>query len=153
MVSPMYLNESRPSGNPFREQNPAALRLMEYGHDPSSSGTLPSSGPERSPIMKKSLKISLIALAALCFLAGTASPQAPKKADIVGTWVGTAVVGDGSKIDITAVIEKAATGYSGKLGDASGQVPESQLKEIVFKDNKLSFDFDFAQGSETVLIK
>ncbi|MGZ5423483.1 MAG: hypothetical protein ACXW2V_02885 [Candidatus Aminicenantales bacterium] len=103
--------------------------------------------------MKKPLKITLIALAALCVLAGTASPQAPKKADIVGTWVGTAVVGDGSKIDITAVIEKAATGYSGKLGDASGQVPESQLKEIVFKDNKLSFDFDFAQGSETVLIK
>ncbi|MGZ5438402.1 MAG: hypothetical protein ACXWFJ_00995 [Candidatus Aminicenantales bacterium] len=103
--------------------------------------------------MKKPLKITLIALAALCVLAGTASPQAPKKADIVGTWVGTAVVGDGSKIDITAVIEKAATGYSGKLSDASGQVPESQLKEIVFKDNKLSFDFDFAQGSETVLIK
>ena len=100
--------------------------------------------------MKKSLAVLVIALAVL---AGTALSQVAKKADIVGTWAGTAVVGDGSKIDITAVIEKAATGYSGKLSDASGQVPESQLKQIVFKDNKLSFDFDFAQGTETVLIK
>ena len=103
--------------------------------------------------MKKSLKIPLVALAALCVLAGPASPQAPKKADIVGTWVGTAVVGDGSRIDITTVIEKAATGYSGKLSDASGQVPESPLREIVFKDNKLTFDFDLAQGTGTVVIK
>ena len=103
--------------------------------------------------MKKSLKIPLVALAALCVLAGTASPQAPKKADIIGTWVGTAVVGDGSRIDITTVIEKAATGYSGKLGDMSGMVPESPLREIVFKDNKLTFDFDLAQGTGTVVIK
>ncbi len=104
--------------------------------------------------MKKSLKIPFVALAALCVLAGTASPQAPKKADIIGTWVGTAMVGDGvTPLEITAVIEKTATGYAGKLGDTAGMVPESAMREIVFKDNKLTFDFDLAQGSGTVLIK
>ena len=102
--------------------------------------------------MKRSLLVPLVALAAL---AGTAFSQGqPKKPDIVGTWVGTAVGGDGvTPLDITAVIEKTATGYAGKLGDTAGMVPESAMREIVFKDNKLTFDFDLAQGSETILIK
>ena len=32
-------------------------------------------------------------------------------------------------------------------------VPESALREIVFKDDKLAFEFDLAQGTETLLIK
>jgi hypothetical protein len=32
-------------------------------------------------------------------------------------------------------------------------VPESQLREIVFKDNKLTFEFDLVQGTGTMLIK
>jgi hypothetical protein len=104
--------------------------------------------------MKKSLTIPIIALAALSVLAGTAFSQAPKKADIVGTWVGTAIGGDGvTPIEITAVIDKTATGYAGKLGDSAGLVPESAMREIVFKDNKLTFDFDLAQGTGTALIK
>ena len=84
--------------------------------------------------------------AALSVLAGAAFSQAPKKADVAGTWVGSAVVDDGNaQIDINLVINKTPTGYSGKLSDASGQVPESELREIVFKDNKLAFLFDLAQ--------
>jgi hypothetical protein len=103
--------------------------------------------------MNKSLTVPIIALAAICVLAGTVFPQAPKKADIVGTWVGTAVDNNGSQLEITAVIEKTAAGYSGKLSDTAGMVPESAMREIVFKDNKLTFDFDLAQGTETLLIK
>ena len=104
--------------------------------------------------MKKSRLVPIIALAALSVLAGTAFSQAPKKADIVGTWVGTAMGGDGATpLEITAVIDKTAVGYSGKLGDTAGMVPESAIREIVFKDNKLTFDFDLAQGTETLLIK
>ncbi len=104
--------------------------------------------------MKKSLTVPIIALAVLSVLAGTALSQVAKKADIVGTWVGTALGGDGAtQIEITAVIEKTATGYSGKLGDTAGMVPESAMREIVFKDNKLTFDFDLAQGAGNVLIK
>jgi hypothetical protein len=103
--------------------------------------------------MKRSLFVPIIALAALSVLAGTAFPQAPKTPDIVGTWLGNAVVDDGTQIAITVVLEKAAAGYSGKLSDTSGLVPESQLREIVFKDNKLTFEFDLAQATGTALIK
>ncbi len=104
--------------------------------------------------MKKSRLVPIIALAALFVLAGAAFPQAPKNADIVGTWVGTAMGGDGvTPLEITVVIDKTAVGYSGKLGDTAGMVPESAMREIVFKDNKLTFDFDLAQGAQTLLIK
>lgn len=101
--------------------------------------------------MRKSL---FAILAALAVLAGTAFSQAPKKADIAGTWFGTAVVDDGgSQVEITVVIRKTEAGYAGTLGDTSGLVPESPLREIVFKDNKLAFDFDLAQAAGTILIK
>jgi len=104
--------------------------------------------------MKKSLAIPVIALAALSVLAGTAFSQVAKNADIIGTWVGTAMGGDGAtSLEITAVIGKTEAGYAGKLSDTAGMVPESALREIVFKDNKLTFDFDLAQGTDTLLIK
>jgi hypothetical protein len=104
--------------------------------------------------MNKSLRLPVITLAALALLAGPALAQAPKKADVIGTWIGTAVVGDdGSQVDITVVIEKAEAGYSGKISDATGMVPETPLRQIVFKDGKLSFEFDLAQGMDTTLIK
>ncbi len=104
--------------------------------------------------MKTSPFVPIIALAALFVLAGSAFPQAPKEADVAGTWVGTAMGGDGvTPLEITAVIDKTPAGYSGKLGDTAGMVPESAMREIVFKDNKLTFDFDLAQGTETLLIK
>lgn len=104
--------------------------------------------------MNRSLRLPVIALAALALLAGTALAQAPKKADVVGAWLGTAVVGDdGTQVDITIVIEKAESGYSGKISDATGMVPETPLRQIVFKDGKLGFEFDLAQGMDTTLIK
>jgi len=90
----------------------------------------------------------------LAVLAGTALAQAPKKPDVVGTWGGTAVVGDdGTEIEITVVVDKTDAGYAGKLSDVTGMVPETPLREIVFKDNKLAFEFDLAQPSGTILIK
>lgn len=103
--------------------------------------------------MKKSLRVPLTALAAFLVLAGSAFPQVQKKPEIVGTWLGTAVVGDGTQIDIIVVIDKAEAGYAGKLSDTAGMVPESQLREIVFKDNRLAFVFDLAQATGTMPIK
>jgi hypothetical protein len=103
--------------------------------------------------MKKSLLVPLMALTAFLVLAGSAFAQVQKKPEIVGTWLGTAVVGDGSQIDIVVVIEKVEGGYVGKLSDTAGMVPESQLREIVFKDNKLACVFDLAQAAGTTPIK
>jgi hypothetical protein len=104
--------------------------------------------------MRKRLLRPLVVLAALAVLAGSVLARAPKKPDVIGTWTGTAVVdANGALLDIILVIEKAEGGYSGKLSDLSGMVPESPLRQIVFEDGKLSFDFDLAQGMETLLIR
>lgn len=104
--------------------------------------------------MTRTLRPAAATLAVLALLSVPALAQAPKKADVVGTWTGTAVVsGDGSTVDLIVVIDKAEGGYSGKLSDTGGMVPESPLRKIEFKDNKLSFEFDLAQGMDTSLIK
>lgn len=100
--------------------------------------------------MKKSLLIPVLAVLTLSILA--VSVFAQKKPDVVGTWVGYANA-DGSTVDITVVIDKIEAGYTGKLSDTTGMVPESALKNIVFKDGKLTFEFDLAQGAEAMLIK
>lgn len=101
--------------------------------------------------MKKTLLILAIITLALFALVGGAFAQ--KKPDIAGTWVGYAIVGDGSRVDLTLVIEKSSAGYTGKLSDTTGIVPESPLKNVVFKENKLTFEIDLAQGMESTLIK
>ena len=101
--------------------------------------------------MKKTLLILAFAALALLILGGGLFAQ--KKPDVIGTWIGYAFVGDGSSVDITVVIDKGEAGYTGKLSDTTGMVPESPLKEIVFKDGKLTFEFDLAEGGESRLIK
>ena len=103
--------------------------------------------------MKRSLFAAFVLMAGLCALAGTAFPQAPKKAGVVGTWIGPATVNDqGTGFDITVVLAKVETGYAGTLSDASGAIPESPLREIVFKDSKLTCLFDLPDTMEAVLI-
>jgi hypothetical protein len=101
--------------------------------------------------MKRSLPVIAIALLALVWLA-PAAVQAPKKSDIIGTWVGYAI-SPGTRFELTAVFDKAGTGYTGKLSDASGMIAETPLREIVFKDNKLTFEFDLDMGGEAMFIK
>ncbi len=105
--------------------------------------------------MRKSLVLPLVALAALAVFAGTAYAQTPpKKPDIVGTWLGTAVVSeDGTQIEITVIISKTEAGYVGKISDASGMVSGSELRKIVFTDSKLSCEFDLAEPSGITLIQ
>jgi hypothetical protein len=104
--------------------------------------------------MRRPFALPVVALAVLAVFAGAAYSQAPKKPDVIGTWLGTAVVGDdGSQVELTVVIEKSEAGYSGKLSDSSGMVPETPLRQIALKDNKLTFEFDLLQGAETSLIK
>lgn len=96
----------------------------------------------------------IFTLMALVLLIGSALAQAPKKPDVVGTWRGNAVINDGeSQVEIIVVIGQTEAGYNGKLSDTSGMIPETELRQIAFKDNKLTFEFDLAQGGGTTLIK
>ena len=102
--------------------------------------------------MKKILILLAITVMALCILAGGLLAQ--KKAGFLGAWTGYAIVGDGSRVDINVSFDKDETGYTGKLAEASGMIPESPLKNIVFQDGKLTFDFDLLDdGGGSQLIK
>jgi hypothetical protein len=104
--------------------------------------------------MRRCLALPVLSAAVLALLAGAAFAQSPKTPDVLGTWIGNAVVGDdGTQIEITVIIGKTDLGYTGKISDTAGMVPETDLRQIVFKDNKLTFELDLAQTSGTTLIK
>jgi hypothetical protein len=102
--------------------------------------------------MKRPLALVAAAVFGLTVLAGVAAAQKAKKPDVVGTWVGYAITPD-QRIEVIIVIDKGETGYAGKLKDATGMIPETPLREIVFKEGKLSFAFDFSDGMETQPIR
>jgi hypothetical protein len=101
--------------------------------------------------MKRTLSSLACVALALAVLAGGVLAQ--KKPDIVGTWLGYALTGDGSRVELTVVFDKGEAGYTGKMTEATGMLPESPLRQIVFKDGKLAFEFDLVQGVESQLIK
>ena len=101
--------------------------------------------------MKKAVLILTFAVIALLMLVGGGFAQ--KKPDIVGTWVGYAITGDGSRVEVTVVFDKGESGYTGKMSEATGMIAESPLRQIVFKDGKLAFEFDLVMGVESQLIK
>lgn len=101
--------------------------------------------------MKKALIILAVTVLALAVLVGGLLAQ--KKPGFLGAWTGYAIVGDGSRVDINVSFDKGEEGYTGKLAEASGMIPESPLKNIVFKDGKLTFEFDLLDDGGSQLIK
>lgn len=102
--------------------------------------------------MRKSLPV--IALAALAVLAGVGFAQVQKTPDILGRWTGTAVVGDdGTQWEIAIVIGKTDAGYTAKISDTNGMVPETELRAVTFKENKFACEFDLDTGAGPTLIK
>lgn len=105
---------------------------------------------KRTPVL---LAVAVMALAVLSVgAAGQKAPEPPKKPDIAGTWVGYAIA-PGMRFELTAVFSKSEAGYAGKLSDVSGVLAETPLREIVFKDGKLTFQFDLVLDMEPMLIK
>jgi hypothetical protein len=100
--------------------------------------------------MKKRFIVSVCFVIALAVLVGGALAQ--KKPDVVGTWVGYGIA-PGMRFELTAVFDKGEAGYTGKLSDNSGTITDSPLREVTFKDEKLSFEFDLVMGMDPMLIK
>ena len=103
---------------------------------------------KRSPL----LVAAILALAVLAAAAAQKAPEPPKKPDIIGTWIGYAVA-PGMRFELTAVFDKSEAGTTGKLSDSSGALADTPLREIVFKDGKLTFEFDLLLGTDPQLIK
>jgi hypothetical protein len=103
--------------------------------------------------MKKTLIVLAVTVLALFILAGGLLAQ--KKPAFLGAWTGFAIVGDGSRVDVNVSFDKGEDGYIGKL-EVPGMLPEAPARNIVFKDGKLSFEFDLMDdmgGSQLIKIE
>ena len=101
--------------------------------------------------MRRALPVAaalLIAAALVPPLAG----QAARTPDILGTWTGYAL-SPGMRFELTVVIAKTEAGYSGALSDADGMIAETPLRDIVFKDGRVTCAFDLDMGGDVMFIK
>jgi hypothetical protein len=103
--------------------------------------------------MKKILIVIVVTIVALLILIGNLLAQ--EKPGFLGTWTGTTIIGDGSRVAINVSFDKGEAGYTGLLG-LEGMISEWPLKNIVFKDGLLTFEFDLvddAGGSQLIKIE
>ncbi len=102
-------------------------------------------------------KLPVIVLAMLLVAAGaalsvSAQTSAKPKVDLSGTWVGFAVIENGNTNEgVTLVLENKDGGYADKLTSVSGLAYDSEIRKAVFKDGKLTFEFDLAGGQGEVI--
>jgi hypothetical protein len=59
----------------------------------------------------------------------------------IGNWVGFAE-NQGNQDQLTVTIEKKDDVYTGKVKDSMGMFPDVDIKNLVLKDDKVSFEFE-----------
>lgn len=101
--------------------------------------------------MKKMVLILVCLTIALLIAIGSVFAQA--QAGVVGTWTGYAIVGDGSRLDFVFTVAKGDEGLTAKITDETGMMPEIPCRNVTYAENKLTFDIDYPNDMELVLIK
>lgn len=77
-----------------------------------------------------------------------------QQVDLSGTWEGTAEVPNAVEPDkMTLILEKKDGQYTGTISDSMGMIQDEELKDVEFKDNKLSFGFNVFTGQEYMPVK
>lgn len=100
--------------------------------------------------MKKPASILTMSAFLLVLFTGAVLSQ---EANLSGTWIGETTVPDELEPDkVTLVLERTNGEYKGKVTDAFGFAMESELKDIEFKDNKLTANFLIFNGEAYVKI-
>lgn len=100
--------------------------------------------------MKKAVFI-LTSLALLLILSNGASLC--DEVDLSGTWEGTTEIPDALEPDkITMELEKVDGKYKGTASDTFGMMEDTELEEIEFKDNTLTFKVTIFDGSDYISV-
>ncbi len=72
-----------------------------------------------------------------------------QQADLSGTWVGSTEVPDAVELDkLTLVLKKEDGKYSGTITDSMGMLLDTEIEDVEFKDNTLTFTFQVDTGEE-----
>jgi hypothetical protein len=104
--------------------------------------------------MNVPVKAFLIVMLSAAISACGDGPEARQAIDLSGSWVGYAITGDGSQMDLRLTLSEGADGYSGTLQDVAENLPEMALRGIVVADNQFACEFDLPtdQGSDLIKI-
>ncbi len=94
--------------------------------------------------MKKILSL----LALVSFFVVLALGLAYAQVEISGTWIGTTEVPDMGEDEVTLVLEKDNSGYSGTFSDSLGMADKAELEDVAYESGNLSFSFTIYNGSE-----
>jgi hypothetical protein len=93
--------------------------------------------------MKLTMRVLFFAVLVGATAGFAMSAQKAVKIDLSGTWTGAAVINGGaSKEEFTLVLEQKDGAYTGKMNTATGLAQDAEVRNVVFKDGKLSFEFD-----------
>ena len=72
-----------------------------------------------------------------------------QQVDLSGTWVGPTEVPDAPEPDmLTLVLKKEEGTYSGTITDSMGMLQNTEIEDVEFKDNTLTFTFQVDTGGE-----
>lgn len=84
----------------------------------------------------------------LAFFAVISALFAVADLDVSGTWIGKAVVPDGTEDELTVILNKANGNYTGTVVDAMGLIVlGTEFKDITFVQNELKANFPLANGT------
>ena len=100
--------------------------------------------------MKKTASVLALFVFLLVFSCGLSFSQQP---DLSGTWVGSTEVPDAIDPDqLTLVLKKEEGKYKGTITDSMGMLQDTEIEDVEFKDNKLTFHFQVDTGGEYLTV-
>jgi len=100
--------------------------------------------------MKKTASALTLFAFLLVFSFGMSFSQ---QADLSGTWVGSTEVPDAVEPDkLTLVLKKEEGKYSGTITDSMGMLQDTEIEDVEFKDNTLTFTFQVDTGEEYLTV-
>lgn len=96
------------------------------------------------------LKLVLCVVACLGIFAPAASSF--DQEDLSGTWIGKTEVPDTGIDEVTVILKKTETGYTGIINDSLAVIAkDTEIKDINTDGDKLSFAFPLADGNRVVI--
>ncbi len=76
-----------------------------------------------------------------------------QQAELSGTWVGSTEVPDAPEPDkLSLVLKKEEGKYSGTITDSMGMLQDTEIEDVEFKDNTLTFTFQVDTGEEYITV-
>ncbi|MDH4198389.1 MAG: hypothetical protein OEW05_13335 [Candidatus Aminicenantes bacterium] len=96
------------------------------------------------------MKHAILGIVCLSLLAIGAAAAA---VDMSGTWKGTTYIADRDAYDdLTIVLKKEATSYTGAVTDSLGMAQEAAIQNVTLEAEEIGFDFTIFDGQDYLTV-